>query len=288
MFGIGRLSTLTTEQALGVEGIDRNEAAYLLQHVTGKNLAQLAAHGDERLSAKQSRRFLKLVTRRRKGEPVAYLVGRREFYGFEFEISPASLIPRPETELLVELALERVAEGQSAQVLDLGTGSGAIGISIAALRPDIVLVAVDRSGECLALARRNAHRLLADTKRIRFVRSNWYQALNSERFDLIVCNPPYIAQRDPHLEQGDLRFEPRTALEAGADGLEAMRQVVEHAPRHLGAGGWLLFEHGHDQARAAKTLLQDAGFGDLIAVKDLAGITRVAGGRWLKGTMDAV
>ena len=282
MFGIGRLSTFTMEQALGIGGIDRNEAAYLLRSVTGRTLAQIAAHSDERLTGKQARRFLKLVKRRRKGEPVAYLIGYREFYGFDFEISPAALIPRPETELLVELALDRIADQVPARVLDLGTGSGAIGISIAALRPLVTLVALDRSVDCLALARRNAQKLLADPKRISFVRSDWYQALDSERFDLIVCNPPYVARADPHLEQGDLRFEPRAALEAGDDGLDAIRRVVAQAPQHLAAGGWLLFEHGYDQAETVRALLQSAGFSDLLAERDLAGIMRVAGGRWLQ------
>ncbi|MGH8678025.1 MAG: peptide chain release factor N(5)-glutamine methyltransferase, partial [Burkholderiales bacterium] len=276
MSGLAVFSTLTTEQALAIDSIDRSEAAYLLRAVTGKKLAQLIAHSDERLTAKQSRRFLALVKRRRKGEPVAYLIGRREFYGMDFEISPASMIPRPETELLVELALDRIAEDAPARILDLGAGSGAIGVSIAALRPMVEVLAVDRSSECLALAQRNAQRLLENEKRVSFRRSDWFKALDGERYELIVSNPPYIAEQDPYLEQGDLRFEPRAALAAGGDGLDAIRHIVAQAPHHLEKGGWLLFEHGYDQADAARSLLQGAGFSDLVTGKDLAGIVRVA------------
>jgi release factor glutamine methyltransferase len=275
--------SITVSEALARAGLERAEAGYLLRAVTGANLAQLIAHPQRRLDASQSSRFAELARRRRQGEPIAYLVGRREFYGFDFEVSSAVLIPRPETELLVTLALQRVSDNAAARVLDLGTGSGAIGLAIAALRPQVRLVAVDLSEQALAVARRNCERLITDRGRVQLLHSDWFAALNGQRFDLIVANPPYVAAGDAHLREGDLRFEPREALIGGADGLESIRRIVSGAPRHLVPGGWLLLEHGYDQAGACRGLLEQAAFSRIVSESDLAGHPRVCGGRLTTG-----
>lgn len=283
MRGPAALDDLTVGDALVMAGIARAEAGYLLRAVTGANFAQLIAHPERRLDERQARVFVELVRRRRTGEPIAYLTGRREFYGLDFEVTPAVLIPRPETELLVELALERAPESAAFRVLDLGTGSGAIGLSIAALRPRVELVAVDISEEALAIASRNCGRLITDRSRIRLLSGDWFRCLGEDRFDLIVSNPPYVAEGDPHLGQGDVRFEPRQALLGGADGLEPIRRIVSGSPKHLAPGGWLVFEHGYDQAVACRALLEQAGFSELIEEADLAGQLRVCGGRLTAG-----
>lgn len=275
--------SITVADALAHAGLERAEAGYLLKAVTGANLAQLIAHPERRLDASQSGRFAELARRRRQGEPIAYLVGRREFYGFDFEVSPAVLIPRPETEALVTLALQRLPEGATACLLDLGTGAGAIGLAIAALRPRIRLVAVDISQQALAVARRNCERLIAERGRVQLLRSDWFAALIGQRFDLILSNPPYVAQGDAHLRAGDLRFEPQQALVGGADGLESIRRIVAGAPQHLTPGGWLLLEHGYDQASACRRLLEQAGFSQVVSDSDLAGHPRVCCGRLTAG-----
>jgi release factor glutamine methyltransferase len=280
-----RLAAATPEgglrvcEALASARLEHIEARSLLQAAMGVTAAQLVAHPEQCLSAEQARRFREMTRRRRAGEPVAYLTGQREFYGLQFEVSPAVLIPRPETERLVELALERIAPESAAHALDLGTGSGAIALALAASRPRMRLTAVDASEEALAVARRNGARLLTEPARVRFLHSDWFSALGTQRFELIVSNPPYVAAGDPHLAQGDLRFEPRHALIAGTDGLACIRRIVEEASRHLMPGGTLLVEHGYDQAQACRVLLENAGFGDIFAERDLAGQARVAGGR---------
>lgn len=254
--------------------VPANEARLLLMHVTGATATTLAAHPEQELRPTQTAQFLSLVKRRLAGEPIAYLTGSREFYGRQFTVSPAVLIPRPETEHLVECGVEKVRGLRSPRVLDLGTGSGCVAITLALeLRADVV--AADISAEALAVARQNAERLGA---RVEFVESDWYGNVN-ERFDLIVANPPYIAEGDPHLAQGDLRFEPAQALACGSDGLSAIRRIVADAPAHLKPGGWLSFEHGYDQAQAVVEILAAAGFAELEQQRDLAGIMRVSGGR---------
>jgi release factor glutamine methyltransferase len=252
------------------------EAKQLLRHVLGCPASDIAAHPERILDESQSSRYAELVARRAGGEPVAYLVGSREFYGREFRVSPAVLIPRPETELLVEVAMEKVSRGGTpnrVRILDLGAGSGCVAITLA-LELGTKVVAVDVSPDALALARDNAARLGA---RVRFVESNWFAAIEG-RFDLIVGNPPYVAEGDAHLSESDLRFEPVTALASGTDGLAAIRRIVADAPHHLVPGGWLFLEHGHDQAGAVATLLWDAGFVAIEGHRDLAGILRVSGG----------
>lgn len=264
---------------LAQAGIARAEAASLLRSVTGLDQAYLIAHADQQLGEAAVKRFFDLARRRRLGEPVAYLTGRREFYGLELEVDPAVLIPRPETELLVDLALERLPPGRSGRVLDLGTGSGAIALALAQQRPELEIIAVDRSPAALAVARRNLRRLLPERADVLLVQGDWCDGLAARRFDLIVSNPPYIAAGDPHLSAGDLRFEPAQALLAGEDGLESIRRIVRQAPDILQTGGTLLFEHGYDQAGACRRLLEQAGFAQLFAASDLAGIGRVAGGQ---------
>ena len=219
-----------------------------------------------------------LVERRAAGEPVAYLTGTREFYGREFLVTPAVLIPRPETELLVELALAHFPGWRGLRVLDLGTGSGALAVTLALELEVAELVALDRSREALWVAMANAAKLGAS---VSFVQSDWFGALGDEQFELIVSNPPYIAAGDPHLERGDVRFEPRAALAAGPQGLDDLAEIVAGAPARLVDGGWLFLEHGYDQAAAARSLLADAGFAAIASWADLAGIERVSGGRWL-------
>lgn len=260
------------------------EARVLLAHVLGWRRTELITRGDEPLEAASVARFRALEARRASGEPVAQLVGSREFFGLDFDVTPAVLIPRPETELLVETALDALEGIGAPRVLDLGTGSGAIAVAIASARPDARVWAVDRSADALAVAARNAARLLDDARQggaPSFVEGSWYDALDpSLRFDAIVSNPPYIASGDPHLTTGDLRFEPRSALTDEADGLTALRAIVADAPRWLAPNGVLWMEHGYDQAEAVRALLAARGFGEVRSASDLAGIERISGGRF--------
>jgi release factor glutamine methyltransferase len=269
---------LTIGHALAIGGLERREAAYLLRAVTGHSAAYLIAHADQPLPADELQKFQDLVRRRHLGEPLAYLVGVREFHGLALEVTPAVLIPRPETELLVDSCLERLASDSPAKVLDLGTGSGAVALAIATQRCQARIFAVDVSHAALELAARNRKRH-GLTARVHLIHSDWFSAIGEERFDLIVSNPPYIAEGDAHLGEGDLRFEPRQALVGGRDGLDAIRRIVSGAPHHLNPGGWLLLEHGYDQAAAVGELLATASFEGLIEEDDLAGHPRVAGGR---------
>jgi release factor glutamine methyltransferase len=268
------LRTIIAE-ALRDAGIAAIDARVLLQSVLGVDYAHLAAHLERTLSDAERERYFALVERRRAGEPVAYLTGEREFYSLAFMVTPAVLIPRPETELLVELALERIPENAPCRVLDLATGSGCVAIAIAKNRPRAQVVATESDRAALEVARENARRHA--TGNVEFVKSNWFGALGARRFQVIVANPPYVAEGDPHLAEGDLRFEPRAALVAGADGLECIRDIVARAHEHLAAGGWLLFEHGHDQAARCRALLEQAGFLRAASWRDLAGVERVSG-----------
>ena len=253
------------------------ENRILLCHVLGLTRVGLITGSERTLTGEEAARLAALVERRLGGEPIAYIVGQREFFGLPFQVGPAVLIPRPDTELVVELALERLAPLPApARLLDMGTGSGAIAVAIAHTRPDALVTALDVSDAALAVARANA---AANGASVRFVRSDWFAALDDEEFDLIVSNPPYIAAGDAHLAQGDLRFEPSGALTDHADGLSALRTIIEGAGTHLVAGGWLLLEHGYDQAQAVRTLLSDAGYAEVQSWRDLGNIERVSGGR---------
>ncbi|OFZ86298.1 MAG: protein-(glutamine-N5) methyltransferase, release factor-specific [Betaproteobacteria bacterium RIFCSPLOWO2_12_FULL_62_58] len=257
--------------------IDALDARVLLCHVIKRDTAYLIAHGDAPLGCDDQRAFDALIARRVAGEPIAYITGRREFFGLDFKVSPAVLIPRPETELLVELALERIPRDKSCSVLDLGTGSGCMAVSIARHRPLARVMATDISSDALALARENARAL--DVHNIECAVGDWFGGVDDRSFDLIVSNPPYVADGDPHLTLGDVRFEPRAALVAGADGLDCIRGIVAHGASHLAPGGWLMFEHGHDQAARCRKLLSRAGFAAVFSRRDVAGIERVSGGR---------
>lgn len=254
--------------------IESAEAKLLLRHVLDVAASEIAAHPERMLDESQSSRYAELVARRMAGEPVAYLVGYREFFGRDFRVTPAVLVPRPETELLVETALAKVSRRGTPRLLDLGAGSGCVAITLA-LELGCPVAAVDVSRDALAVARGNAERLGAQ---VTFIESDWFANVVG-RFDLIVGNPPYVAEGDPHLSEGDLRFEPMPALASGADGLDAIRRIVADAPCHLNPGGWLFLEHGYDQADRVRTLLGNAGFADIELHRDLAGIVRVSGGR---------
>ena len=256
---------------------ERADAEALLLHVLGQLRSWLFAHADDVLDTDVQATFEALVARRAAGEPVAYLTGRRGFWTLELEVTPATLIPRPETELLVELALERLPRDMACRVADLGTGSGAIALAIASERPQAQVVATDASADALAVARRNAQR--QGFGNVRFVQGDWLAPLAGERFALIVSNPPYIEAADPHLARGDLRYEPAAALASGADGLDDIRRIIADAPAHLEAGGWLLFEHGWNQGDAARALLREAGYAQVFTAQDLEARDRVSGGK---------
>jgi release factor glutamine methyltransferase len=255
----------------------RLDAELLLAHVLGKPRSYLRTWPEREPDAAQCAAFAALLERRRAGEPVAYLLGRQGFWSLELEVAPHTLIPRPDTELLVETALA-LGPGGPARVLDLGTGSGAIALALACERPAWQVLGVDRVAEAVLLAERNRARLgLANA---RFVESRWFSALTGERFAMIVGNPPYIAADDRHLSEGDVRFEPASALVAGQDGLDDIRLIVDEAPEHLEAGGWLLLEHGYDQAEAVRALFAARGFTDVESRRDLGGHQRITLGRW--------
>ena len=255
----------------------RIEVQCLLQHVLNVPRVYLLAHPEQVLDEAQLQMYAALLQRRLHGEPIAYILGEREFFGLNFRVTSATLIPRPETELMVELALQHLPLQSPRRVLDLGAGSGAIAISIAHARPDAEVVAVDASAAALQVARANARQL--NTPNVTFVKSDWFAALDDQRYDMIVSNPPYVAAGDEHLAQGDVRFEPISALASGADGLDDIRRIVLEAPKHLTGNGWLLLEHGYDQAETVRVLLAQNGFGDVFSGKDIAGIERVSGGR---------
>ena len=255
----------------------RGEAELLLAHVLGRTRAWLFAWPEHEAGAEQADAFERLVEARCAGAPVAYLLGRRGFWSFDLAVSPAVLIPRPETELLVELALERVPAGEDCALADLGTGSGAIALALAHERPHARVVATDASAAALAVAHTNAQRL--GIGNVRFVHGDWYAPLGASRFALVASNPPYIAADDPHLARGDLRHEPLSALASGHDGLDAIRAIVADAPAHLRAQGWLLVEHGFEQGEAVRALFAQRGFTEVHSVRDVAGHERVTLGR---------
>jgi release factor glutamine methyltransferase len=289
------VKTIAAALAAAREKLPGFEARLLLGQVLRQPPVWLLTHDDAVLDDAALCAFNALVMRRHAGEPVAYLLGHREFFGRDFAASPAALIPRPETELLVEVALSAIKKGKvgadgtaakggtarnAPRILDLGTGTGCIAITLALEYPSAQVTALDASRDALALATENAHRLNAN---VRFLHSDWYAAVAGETFDLIVSNPPYIAAADAHLTQGDLRFEPPAALASGVDGLDAIRHIIAAAPAHLSAQGQLWLEHGFDQADAVRALLAAAGFTAIEQHRDLAGIVRVSGGVWCDG-----
>ena len=267
---------LDSAAALGVARLD---AQLLLLRAIGRSERDrgwLLAHDDDALEAEGERAYAALCARRASGEPIAYIVGHKEFHGLDLKVDPRVLVPRPDTETLVNWAIELLDERDSARVLDLGTGSGAIALAIRKSCLRVAVEATDVSAAALEVARANASRLGLD---VTFREASWLGGAQG-RFDLIASNPPYVAQGDEHL--GALAHEPRSALVSGPDGLDAIRTIVRQAPGHLAARGWLMLEHGHDQAPAVRALLEAAGFGYIASRRDLAGIERVTGGQWLE------
>jgi release factor glutamine methyltransferase len=257
---------------------ERADAELLLLHVLKQPRSWLFTHADDVPDMAVQTAYAALVERRAAGEPVAHITGRRGFWSLDLEVSPATLIPRPETELLVELALQRLPSDAACNVADLGTGSGAIALAIARERPRARVVASDASAAALSVAQRNAQRHAIGN--VAFVHGDWLAPLAGQHFDLIVSNPPYIEAADPHLAQGDLRFEPPTALASGPDGLDDIRRIVRDAPAHLHPGGWLLFEHGWNQGAAVRALLTAAGYTEVFTAQDLESRDRVSGGNY--------
>ena len=252
------------------------EANLLCQHVLNVNRAWLISHERDALEPNQQVGFEALLQRRLNGEPMAYILGSRDFYGLQLKTTPATLIPRPDTETLVEAALAKIPQNASLNILDLGTGTGAVALAIASQRPQTKVIAVDASPEALKVATENAQDFkLAN---VRLLESNWFSALEGEKFDVIVSNPPYIAQDDEHLKQGDLRFEPLSALASGVDGLDDIRKIIQDAPEYLNPNGWLMLEHGYDQANVVAALLNARGFSKVAHAKDIAGTLRVTFG----------
>jgi release factor glutamine methyltransferase len=277
----------TIGSILAKRDIVKREIEMILEHVTGLSRASVIAHPEHALSDDETAHAQRMITQREAGEPMAYIIGTREFYGLTFHVTPDVLIPRPETEVLVEQALARLSKtyaAKGARILDLGTGSGAIAVSIAKHAANATVTATDISTGALKIAQKNAG---INDVQIRFIKSDWLAALANEKFDLIVSNPPYVAYGDPHLTEGDLRFEPLTALTDGAPnerGLACIKRIVADAPLHLNDGGWLLFEHGYDQADDCAALLAARGYTNLLRATDLAAIPRVAGGQWPPST----
>lgn len=263
---------LTTARTCGV---DRLDAHLLLAHVMKKSRSWLLANDDAGLNEEQQQSMRSFIDRRASGEPVAYLVGEKEFYGLTLRVSPAVLVPRPDTETLVDWALELMRSSSTLpRVLDMGTGSGAIALALKHSLPSAHITALDASAEALKVATDNARQLRLD---VQFLLSDWWERVMEQRFDLIVSNPPYIAGADAHLAA--LQHEPQMALTPGGDGLGALRHIVAGAPAHLNNEGWLLLEHGHDQARAVAAMLVEHGFGSVTTRHDLAGNPRCTGGR---------
>jgi len=274
---IDQIIRQATQQLAAVSPSPRLDAEVLLMHVTGLTRTALITHAQEPLLPEHDERLHMLLTRRARGEPIAYLTGRREFWSLDLCVTPDVLIPRPETELLVEQALAHIPEDAEWTVADLGAGSGAIALAIATERPHCRLIATDSSAAALAVARANATRL--GIAKVEFWHGEWLKPLAGMRFDVIVSNPPYVRANDPHLTQGDVRFEPESALVAGADGLDAIRRIAVDALSCLRPGGWLLLEHGYDQAKAVRALLEIHGYDAVASCRDTAGHERVTAGR---------
>lgn len=273
MIIVAQARQLAKQALIGFEATDGD---LLLCHVLDRDMHYLLVHADTRLTVAQHQQLLRLIDARKDGQPVAYLTGNRGFWSLNLQVTPATLIPRPDTECLVALALSKLKVGDI--VADIGTGSGAIALALAAERADIQVIATDISGEALAIAKQNAltHKLQSVT----FRQTSWLNEFENRSLNMVVSNPPYISQADPHLNQGDLRFEPITALASGEDGLDAIRILIQDAPRVLTSDGWLLLEHGYQQSQAVQTLLKQAGFMAISAHQDFGQNDRVVMGQW--------
>ena len=265
------------DELLAGSALPLTEARILLAYALRVERPWMVAHGSDPVPGARAQSVEALFAKRRAGEPIAYLTGEREFYGLSLHVTPSVLIPRPETELVVEQALALIAARKTPKILDLGTGSGAIAVCIAHARRDAQVCASDASAQALAVASRNA---LRHAVAVRLVQGDWFAALGEERFDLIASNPPYVAQGDPHLDEGDLRFEPQDALRGGPDGMDCIRTIGAAARMHLTPGGWLLFEHGYDQGPACVRLLVGLGYTNVVDTRDLSGLPRVCKGQF--------
>lgn len=252
------------------------DAEVLLAHILGKGRIHLLTWPEQILSPQQESNYFQLIEQRRTGIPVAYLTGHAEFWSLPLSINRYTLIPRPETELLVETALELIPTGANWAIADLGTGSGAIALALSSEHPNSTIHAVERSAEALEIARKNAATL---GLKVQFYQGSWFEPLDKMQFDLIISNPPYIPEQDPHLSEGDVRFEPDTALSSGTDGLDDIRHIIHTAHQHLQAGGWLLLEHGFDQGEAVALIFRNEGYTEVDTIRDLAGHPRISLGR---------
>ena len=287
------LDSIKLKSALNLDlDTARIELQCLLQQVLGVTRAYLFAHPERVLNETENDSFQTFFLRRLNGEPIAYILGFREFFGLKFFVTPDTLIPRPDTELLVELVLARIdadrplpveqgdiCNEKQFNILELGTGSGAIALMIAHQRRGVKVLACDRSEAALEVARKNAHQL--GITHVDFILSDWFSALGEQYFNLIVSNPPYITSNDGHLLQGDVRFEPVSALVSGSDGLDDIRRIVVGAKFHLQSRGWLLLEHGYEQSKQVRNLLAEAGFKEIFSAQDLSGIERCSGGQFI-------
>ena len=254
------------------------DAEVLVMHACVLERSGLIARAGTALTRKQQLRLQTLLARRQAGEPISYITGTREFWSLRLQVSPATLIPRPETELLVEQALARIPMAATWTLVDLGTGSGAVAVALANERRQCRVIACDTSKDAIVTARKNA--MQHNLERIEFHLGEWFAPLADYKFNMIVSNPPYICDDDPHLNRGDLRYEPLSALTSGPDGLDAIRHIAAHAPHYLLSGGWLLLEHGLEQGQAVKNILSHNGYRDISSAQDLAGHDRVCVGRW--------
>lgn len=270
---------ISLEEAFSHHALPLREQRLLMQSLTGDSMTTLIGFPERLITPAAWTRFQELCQRRVNGEPIAYLTGQREFYGLSFAVDPRVLIPRPETEGLVDWALALGPEHEPWHVLELGTGSGAIAITLKHLRPQWLITATDRSEDALHVARHNAKTLAINP--IAWLSGNWFDALHApQSFDLILANPPYIDPQSPYLTQGDLRFEPRDALSADLQGLADLIHLIKQAPHHVTVGSTLLLEHGHDQGEICRELLSRSGFSDISTRQDLAGLDRLTGGTW--------
>jgi len=270
---LDKLLKWAEDQLSSVSDTSNLDARILVQYVTGRSHAQLIAHNGDTLSEKEMGAVREIIIKRRQGTPVAYLTGKREFWSMDFKVSPATLIPRPETELLVEQALARIPADKTTTVADIGTGCGAIALSIAKERPDVKIIATDISAEALNIAQLNGERL--GLQNIEYRSGDLLSALEDSCCEVIVSNPPYVCENDSHLDEGDVTFEPRSALVSGPDGLDAIRNIVRDAKQKLKQQGWLLVEHGYNQADQITTMMASAGFDNIRTYRDLAGLERV-------------
>ena len=255
------------------------ESEILLAYVIQKPRSYLYTWPELALESHQLTQFQSLIERRSFGEPVAYITGQREFWGLPLKVSPATLIPRPETERLVEIALQHIPENEPWQIADLGTGRGALALAIASERPRCQVIATDISGDALRIAEQNRDNL--QLGKVRFVQGRWFEPLSDIRFNLVVSNPPYVAEKDPHLLEGDLRFEPQQALSSGPDGLDAIREILGTAKTHIKPGAWLILEHGYDQGNGVIALFEQHGFDHIICYPDYAERERATAGQMI-------